>query len=315
MAETIAVGIALTTDPDKTRGLLDQFCRSLASATGMQVTAHGLWHYHHLLEALAGGELDLVWLPPILALRATGTGRVIPIALPVRHGVSTYSTALFARPDSRVRTLEDLKGVRAAWVDRQSASGYLVVRALLRSRGVDLDAAFSDEKFLGTHDGVAQAVLSGEVDVGATFVYLDPDASAGGSFPTRAGWGDARVHMVCFAGSIPSDVIGANKRLAERTRWMIQRALVDGAHKDLRRAARDLLGAESFVAPSNEHLESLVTILQNLEEARPAAHAMFPPPRRTRSTVQVHLDEVRGVAPGPETGPAATPGGVGDRRR
>ncbi|HZO12896.1 MAG TPA: PhnD/SsuA/transferrin family substrate-binding protein, partial [Polyangiaceae bacterium] len=170
MRDGLAVGIALTTDPDQSRGLLEEFCRCLAQATGVRVTAHGMWHYHHLLEALSAGQLDLVWLPPILALRATARAGCVPIAIPVRHGVSTYSTALFTRPDSRIRNTDDLQGVRAAWVDRQSAAGYLIIRALLRSNGVDLTKAFAHEKFLGTHDAVAQAVLEGEVDVGATFV-------------------------------------------------------------------------------------------------------------------------------------------------
>ncbi|HHH28341.1 MAG TPA: hypothetical protein ENK57_08355, partial [Polyangiaceae bacterium] len=100
MADQIAAGIALTTDPEKTRPKLDRFCAALSDASGMQVTAHGMWHYHHLLEAMAAGELDVVWLPPILALRATAQKLCLPIALPVRHGVSTYSTALFTRPGS-----------------------------------------------------------------------------------------------------------------------------------------------------------------------------------------------------------------------
>src|SRR5690606_26893224 len=201
----IAVGIALTTDPEETRRKLEGFCRELSAATRVPVVARGMWHYHHLLEALADGELHVVWLPPILALRAAAGGHCTPIALPVRHGVSTYSTALFTRPQSPIRTIADLKGASAAWVDRQSAAGHLIIRAFLRSKGVDLDAAFGHEKFLGTHDAVAEAVLEGEVDVGATFVYLDPDASTGA--PRAAGWGETAVHIICHAGPIPSDVI------------------------------------------------------------------------------------------------------------
>jgi len=173
MGRDLAVGIALTTDPERARGKLARFCRGLAEASGLTVHAHGMFHYHHLSTALDEGKLDLVWLPPLLALRATGKGSIVPIALPVRHGVSTYSTALFSRPDSSIRGIEDLKGVRAAWVDPHSASGYLVIRALLRSRGVDLAAAFAKNVFLGAHDAVVKVVLAGQADVGATFAYLD----------------------------------------------------------------------------------------------------------------------------------------------
>jgi phosphonate transport system substrate-binding protein len=277
MAKKLHVGIALTTDPERSRIHLAEFCDRLSVAAGLEVTPHGMWHYHHLLEGLADGELHLVWLPPVLALRAAGRGHCVPIALPVRHGVSTYSTALFTRPGSPIRGIGDLKNVSAAWVDRQSAAGYLMIRAYLRSKGVDLDAAFADEKFLGTHDGVAAAVLEDGVDVGATFLYLDPDASTGA--PKAAGWGKADVHVICHAGPIPSDVVGANVTLASETRLLVQRALVHGKDPELARAARNLLGADSFVAPVQEHLEALLAITKNLEELG-AAYSVFPPARR-----------------------------------
>jgi phosphonate transport system substrate-binding protein len=278
MRDGLAVGIALTTEPDRSRGLLEEFCRCLANATGVRVTAHGMWHYHHLLEALSAAQLDLVWLPPILALRATARAGCVPIAIPVRHGVSTYSTALFTRPDSPIRSIQDLKGLRAAWVDRQSAAGYLIIRALLRSQGVDLEKAFVHEKFLGTHDAVAQSVCEGEVDVGATFVYLENDALGGR--PRAAGWGDAPVHIICHAGSIPSDIIAVRKGLPNNTRETIRKALVELDDPELSRAARNLLGADSFVVPEEQHLQSLLSILEHLEDPGSGPmHTQFPPSR------------------------------------
>ena len=278
MADKLAVGIALTTDPERSRGLLEEFCRCLSEASGMEVTAHGLWHYHHLLEGLRERTLDLVWLPPVLALRAAAKRYCVPIALPVRHGVSTYSAALFTRKGSPIRTIADVKDARAAWVDRQSAAGYLIIRALLRSKGVNIDDAFSQEKFLGTHDAVAAAVVDGEVDVGATFVYLDPDASTGA--PKAAGWGDHDVHMICYAGPIPSDIIAASSELDDDRKTLVQNALVSDQHPELSRAARRLLGADSFIAPIKAHLDALLDVLDNLEETSGPAHTAFPPPRR-----------------------------------
>jgi phosphonate transport system substrate-binding protein len=268
----LCVGIALTTDPGTTRQLLDEFCRALAVATGAEVTARGMWHYHRLLEALDTGEVDLAWLPPILALNATARRRVIPLVLPVRNGVSAYSTALFTRPDSRIRTIADLDAARAAWVDRQSAAGYQIIRAYLRTRGVDLDRAFCADQFLGAHDAVARAVLDGEADVGATFVYMDPD---GGGI-RHAGWGKSPVHIVAHAGPIPSDVIAATIRMPAGVSRLVQRVLVEGGNPELERTARALLGAEGFVAPLPEHLEPLESLLGGLDEPGATPHSIFP---------------------------------------
>ena len=267
----LCVGVALTTDPGTTRQLLDDFCRALATATGAQVTARGMWHYHRLLEALDTGEVDLAWLPPILALHATARRRVIPLALPVRNGVSAYSTALFTREDSKIHSLADLDGLRAAWVDRQSAAGYQIIRAYLKTRGVDLDRAFAADQFLGAHDAVARAVLEGEADVGATFVYMD----AAGTGIRHAGWGKNTVRIVAHAGPIPSDVIAATIRMPAQVSRLVQRVLVEGGNAEVERTAKALLGAESFVAPLAEHLEPLQSLLAGLEEGT-TPHSMLP---------------------------------------
>jgi phosphonate transport system substrate-binding protein len=282
MGRELAVGIALTTDPERARDKFARFCACLERATGLAVRAHGMLHYHHLATLLEEGDLDIVWLPPMLALRATGRGSVTPIALPVRHGVSTYATALFTRPESPIHKLADLDGARAAWVDPHSASGYLVIRALLRSKGVHLERAFGKHTFLGAHDAVVKMVLAGEADVGATFAYLDDDPSAAARGRTkRAGWENAAVRVLATADAIPADMIAATKRLEADLRSEVQSALVSEPVSELSRAAGDMLGAESFVAPSQAHLDALTAILENLEEAPPSSrpYTLVPPPR------------------------------------
>jgi phosphonate transport system substrate-binding protein len=262
--------------------LLEEFCLALAEATGLEVVPRGVWHYHHLLEGLADREIDLVWLPPILALRATANGRVIPIALPVRNGVSAYRAALFCRVDSPLESLADLKHVRAAWVDRQSAAGYLIIRAHMASLGISLEEAIGSENFVGTHDGVAGAVLDGDADVGATYVYLD---ERGGDRPRvlKAGWGEAPVRMLAYSGAIPSDIIAADRHVPAPLRALVQQTLVQPGHGRLKSAARLLLSAEGFIAPTNEHLEPLTRLLSSLpEQTSSNPHSMFPPPAPSR---------------------------------
>jgi phosphate/phosphite/phosphonate ABC transporter binding protein len=246
--------------------LIYEFCAALAAATGVEVVAHELPEYKNLLDVMHAGQVDLAWMPPVVALRATARGRTVPIALPVRGGIAYYSTALFTRPDSRIQGLGDLAGARAAWVDRQSAAGYLVIRASLRQRGIDLDHLFSSETFYGTHAAAAEAVLDGSADVGASFVHLDPRRSK----PRRAGWGDAAVRMLATAGPIPGDVIAATIRMPVSTIRAVQRALVHPPTEELRLASTELFGAEGFVEATSEHLDPMSDLLAHLED-RPEA--------------------------------------------
>lgn len=269
--------MVLASEPNTTRGLLEQFCMALTDATGVAVEPRGVWHYHNLLEDLAAGEIDIVWLPPIIALRATASKRVIPIALPVRGGSTFFRTALFARRDSKVRSVDDLKNVRAGWVDRQSAAGYLIIRAHLEKTGVDLGQAFSSDSFIGTHDGVAGAVFDRDVDVGATYCYLDEVASVPGQpIVKRAGWGDMKMRVIAYSDPIPMDVIACDARVPSLVRRLVQSALVEVQDRELQQAARNLLNAEGFVAPREEHLEPLLELMGKLPEASTGPNSMFP---------------------------------------
>jgi phosphonate transport system substrate-binding protein len=185
----------------------------------------------------------------------------------VRNGASSYMTALFARSDAPCRAIGDLRELRAAWVDRQSAAGYLVLRAHLRALGVNLEEAFHENVFCGTHDEVARAVMEGDADVGATFMHVEPDAThPSGERIVRAGWGHASVHVVTRAGPIPSDVMAASVRVPVATMRAVQRALVSEELGELRKAARALFGAESFVGALSEHLDPLSRLISRIEE-------------------------------------------------
>lgn len=274
----VCVAIVLTTDPSTTRALLDRFCYALGQATGLDVEPRGVLPSQQLLQELGEGELHLVWLPPIMALRATANEHVVPLALPVRAGASLYRATLFVRPDSPVRSVADLRGARAAWVDRQSATGYLIIRAHLEAQGVKLGEAFGSDSFLGTHEDVAQAVLDGEADVGASYVYLDEGAT--GDVVLRAGWGEADVHVVTKTGPIPADIIASDSRVPAEVQQTVQRALIDEQTPELSEATRELLAADGFIAPTAEHLEPLRRLLGSLKDATGTPHSLFPPPPR-----------------------------------
>lgn len=256
------------------RARLFAFCSALTKASGLPTEPRDFDDYPSLLDAMAAGSLDLAWLPPILAMRAASGGRSLPIALPVRRGVSSFHSALFTVVGSAIQRPPDLNGARVAWVDRQSASGYLLIRAALRAQGVDLAQAFAEEHFFGSHDAVVQAVLEGTADVGAT--YLHHDASGTGIW--RAGWGDANVHIVARVGPIPSDVIAAGIHVPVSQIRAVQRALTSGGHPELAAASSVLMEADKFVVAESAHLKPLEDLLDFLEDAARPWHSMLPPP-------------------------------------
>jgi phosphonate transport system substrate-binding protein len=253
-------------------GLL-AFCAAFGRALGVEAVPRGYIGYRALLEAMNQGDADLAWLPPVIALRASSQGSTVPMVLPMRGGAAWFWAALFSREDSGIRSPENLVGARAAWVDAQSASGYLVIRAWLRSEGIDLARAFTQEIFAGSHSNVVYQVLTGSADVGATFAHLDPS----GTRIVSAGWGDSPMQPVALAGPIPSDVLAASLRMPVNLIRAIQELLTRPLDPDLDDAAKQFLGAEGFVIADSDHMAPLMTLLQHLDDCARRWHSAFPP--------------------------------------
>ncbi len=236
--------------PGPTRGELDAFCEALSAATGLDVVPYAAPRYDRLLKRLHLGEVDLAWLPPVVALSALRDDAV-PVALPVRGDTPWFWSALFTRSNSQIASLEDLRRARAVWVDGDSASGYLVIRAALRADGVNPDSLFQSELFAQSHEEAVRAVLADPASVGATYMHLDADGEL-----VRSGWGVAPVRVLKRAGPIPADVLAAASGLAPASRERVASALAD-PDPELLAASSTLFSARRFLVAERAHLAHL----------------------------------------------------------
>jgi phosphonate transport system substrate-binding protein len=216
------IRFGITREHSVTVERLGLLCTAAATACEHEVVPIVFDSYDALARGIAHGKTDVVWAPPIAAALWIEEGLVDLMALPLRAGQLTYHAALIMRRGSG-RTLDKLRGSRVAWVDRQSASGYLVPRVHLASLGYDPSSFFGQEFFATTHRGVVDAVVEGEVDIGATYCQIN----ASGKMTTAAwtlpdGSSIRPVEIVTSAGPIPNDAIVGTKSLKtlERTRML-----------------------------------------------------------------------------------------------
>ncbi len=239
------------------------FLAAAGEALGRYVEVHRAFDYRVVLTGLEQKLVDFAWLPPLLGARALRAGLIDPIALVQRYGDTEYKTVLVARADSPLRGLKDLKNLRVAWVDRESASGYAVLRAALAKAGVILTDAFAHEVFLRSHAAVARAVVDGTVDVGATCGHLDEDGQhfARSPFAGDAGLTSADLRPIFQAGPIPSDLFATRTGLPSALRSSLERALLQGVPARMQQAARALTHADGFALPTPEHRRQLELLL------------------------------------------------------
>lgn len=125
--------------------------------------------YAECVNMLGRGELEVAWLGLGSYLRHRHRVPMRLLVRPLWQGQEGYAGIIFTVEGSGLRTLAQLRGRRLAFVDPESASGYLYPARLLAEAGLDLRRDFAGIDFLGSHDAVLMSVLLGESDAGAVF--------------------------------------------------------------------------------------------------------------------------------------------------
>jgi phosphonate transport system substrate-binding protein len=234
---------------------------TLSSMTSTVFFAYKAFSYRELGDGIASGDLGFAWMPPVPAIDLLDEGVATLLALPIRCGEITYNAALIVARGGPT-SIEELRGKRAAWVDRESTSGYLVPREHIISLGFDPRSHFSEELFLHGHDNVVDAVVSGRAGVGATFCSIDPVTKE----IAQAGWTDANgnnakaVDILAMTSPIPNDVLVMSRQVPEALGARVLECLMDAAEPQSVFAR--LLRADGFRAAPSEHFEPLRTMLQ-----------------------------------------------------
>ncbi len=185
----------------------------LSSALSRPVESRTFASYGDLATALAKGNIDLAWITPLAYVDASKAAAVVPVAKALRHGLF-YRSCVYVRADSKVKTLADLAGKRAAWVDRASTSGYLLPEGLLLKAGIDPVGFFSELSFAGDHKTACVEVLHGQADVGGTYTAQES------AHPVPQGCADAlgpqalaKLRCIAVSDRIPNEVIAARPGL------------------------------------------------------------------------------------------------------
>lgn len=215
--------------------------------------------YPRLIDALADGEVDLAWLPPVAMARAARAGAARLMLTIERDGRRSHSSAILARKELAPRGLDALVDARVAWVDPWSAAGYLVPRRMLRVAGLEPDEVFRGQAFVGSHDEVIRAIREGRADVGAMHCRLD----ANGELVEAPFLGAAGVAPLAIGlHSIPGDAICASSALTEgEAREAAQRFLEAAEDRKMRQTFRALWPDGRFVAANPSRYDGIVLAL------------------------------------------------------
>ena len=197
-----------------------EFAEAFSESLGEPVQAVVFPTYRAQLAALTAGEQEVAWLPPMLQHEAMDSGAQL-VAVPLRNGWMTYRCAILVRTGAPWTSLEQVSGVRAAWRDKSSASGYLFPRLEMAAAGVKLETALASEAFFGTSLRAAQAVAANEADLCTCAVSESAAtdlAKAQREVVDMLGAVGNQLRVLGITDSIPPDGFLVSARVTDRTR-------------------------------------------------------------------------------------------------
>ncbi len=262
-SERICFGLVVNTPGSDLPARVDRLTTMMGAHMGLDVTRFDAPTYEALATEVRKGNVDVAWLPPIVFVRLADA--VTPLGSIVRGGKTAYEASLVVRSDSRIRTIEGLRGSRAGWVDPWSAAGFVLPRVKLALLGVDPRTVFRTETFHGSHRAAMKALAEGACDVAGTYAQADESGNViAGAWSEIEG---ASVRVLATFGAIPPDVLAVRKQFPDETRGKVLEALRAACAEDSsRKILREIFNGD-------ELREGLVSGYESLRSALDMATA------------------------------------------
>lgn len=217
--------------------------------------------YAGVLSALERGTIDFAWLGPMAYVIGSEKTPLIPLVQANRRTGATYRGVFITRKDSQIYGIEDIKGRVIGFVDPESASGYLYPLYLLKRTRINPHKDCRKVEFLGKHDAILAAVLTGKIDVG---VCLEDTIEAVKDKKILD-----QILILGKTDEVPSDVVACRQDCHPSLRDKLQAALIKTRAANLA-AAREV--GRPFIMeflPVNEaYLNSVRHVLRAIKDVR-----------------------------------------------
>ena len=188
----LVLGIVSEAGDQNASAAAEELVQILARITNYRMRSQTYRNYADLLTDLRAGKVHIVFLPPFTYLWARERNLVQPAFLTNHFGVYQYGGQFLANVNSNFTiyfdpaknlnttnagiALQQFSEGRPCWVNKTSASGYVVPLGLLAEQGIKV----KDGVITQSHTSVVRALyVNGICDFGATFATTgDPRTAA-----------------------------------------------------------------------------------------------------------------------------------------
>jgi len=135
--------------------------------------------FSEMQKAYINQEIDFGIINAYSFLRILPYNSVVPIAARIIENSGNYKSYFFARKDSRIESVEDMKSKVVALGDPYSTSSYLIPHFIFKKEGLYPDSDFDKTIIISKQDSLILAVLNRTADAGvaASFIFNDQPES------------------------------------------------------------------------------------------------------------------------------------------
>ncbi|WPC41108.1 phosphate/phosphite/phosphonate ABC transporter substrate-binding protein [Clostridium sp. JS66] len=216
----IIFGINPFTSPKNIKTMYIPILERVCKNVGLKANAIIVKDYDALGTGIENNTIDVGWFSPFAYVSAHKKNNVIPIVTPKINGKTSYNGYIITRKDSGIETIKDLQDKKFGYVDKESASGYLYAKHILKTNGLNPKQLFKKVNFMGSHDNVIKGVLAGEIDAGATYSEALENAK-------NSGVDISKINIISKTDDIPKDAIAVNPRLNKEIVERLKNAFIE----------------------------------------------------------------------------------------
>ncbi len=247
--ESLVIGLLPEMNIFKQRERFELLAPYLSKHLGIEVRLTML-SYGNIIEKFKDEVIDAAFLGSFTGALAISQLGVVPLVRPINmDGISTYQGYIFARKDSKITSVADMKGKSLALVEKTTA-GYVFPMAWLKRHGIDDFSSYFSEQFIsGSHDRTIALVLNGKADLGAAKSTI---------YKSMRKWQpriDRELVILANSPKVPSNTFCVSKKFDRQYREQLKDLLLNMRENPEGRKALKQLGAKRFLETNREHYQ------------------------------------------------------------
>jgi phosphonate transport system substrate-binding protein len=246
--ETLRIGLIPEHNLFSQKKRYEPLAEYLSREVGAGIHLKILSRYGNIIENFVSNDLDGAFFGSFTGALAHKKLGVKALARPeYADGTSTYHGLLFVRRDSGIRSGQDMKGKRFAFVDKATTAGWLLPLYYFRTQGIDDHRSWLKEiYFAGTHEGAIYDVLDKKADIGA----------AKNTVFQRLAQSDSRLSneltILETSPDVPENALCVRKHFDDALATKLKETLLNMHREEEGRETLKLFGAARFIRTTEE---------------------------------------------------------------